>query len=513
MSLPESIGRYRVLDFLGQGAMGVVYRGRDEALDRDVALKLMSLAHGADPEARGRFQREARAAARLQHPNIVTIYELGDHEGSPFIAMELLEGIDLQRAIEGGLRPDPRRTLPIVLQLLAGLVHAHENGIVHRDVKPSNVFLPSKRPAKIMDFGVARLAGGSTTAGGTRAGVVVGTPNYMSPEQVRGGDLDGRSDLFSAGLILYELVTGEKAYKGDSVVTLLFKIAHEPADLGLIPRGPSWERLRQVLERALDQERDRRYPDARSMSGELVAALADLGGGADWASATSWGVVSSRTTPRPVAAAAEPQPVAVAVAPAAGGAPVVAPKDSARRWLVAAVGLALAASVLAGFALLALRRGSPGPQAAAVTLPVATATPARAPSDPPPTAAPPSATPTPRPAATAAPDAPSHLENADAEPVPADARAEKASALLEQGRYAAALAEARAVLRREPGDEEARTVAEEAEAALVVEAALRKAREALKHGDKDAAIEHLKQGLAVNSNDRRLLELWREATQ
>jgi serine/threonine-protein kinase len=374
------------------------------------------------------------------------------------------------------------------------------------------VFLPRKRPAKIMDFGVARLAGGGTSAGGTRAGVVVGTPNYMSPEQVRGGDLDGRSDLFSAGLILYELVTGEKAYKGDSVVTLLFKIAHEPADLGLIPRGPSWERLRQVLERALDQERDRRYPDARSMSSELVAALADLGGGADWASATSWGVVSSRTTPRPVAALAEPQPVAVAVAPAAGGTPLVAPKDSARRWLLAAVGLALAASVLAGVALLALRRGSPGPQAGAVTLPLATATPAIAPSTPPPTAAPPSATPKPRPAAEVLPEVGTDPAPAP-EPDQPHASAEKASALLEQGRYAAALAEARAVLRREPGDDEARTVAEEAEAALVVEAALRKAREALKLGDKDAAIEHLKQGLAVNSSDRRLLELWREATQ
>jgi serine/threonine-protein kinase len=361
-----------------------------------------------------------------------------------------------------------------------------------------------------MDFGVARLAGGGTGAGGTRAGVVVGTPNYMSPEQVRGGDLDGRSDLFSAGLILYELVTGEKAYKGDSVVTLLFKIAHEPADLGLIPRGPSWERLRQVLERALDQERDRRYPDARSMSGELAAALADLGGGADWASATSWGVVS-RATPRPAAPAAEPEPVAVAVAPAPGGAPAGAPKDSARRWLVAAVGLALAASVLAGFALLALRRGSPGPQAA-VPLPPAPATPALEPS-PPPTAVPPSATPKPRPAAAVLPEVGGADPAPAAEPDHAHASAEKAGALLEQGRYAAALAEARAVLRREPGHDEARTVAEEAEAALVVEAALRKARDALKLGDKDAAIEHLKQGLAVNSSDRRLLELWREATQ
>ena len=129
---------------------------RDESLDRDVALKVMRV-KAAGAEDKERFLREARAIARLQHPNIITIYELGEHEGAPFIAMELLEGVDLQRAIEGGLRPNPRATLPIVLQLLAGLGHAHENGIVHRDVKPSNLFLPRGRPAKIMDFGVARL--------------------------------------------------------------------------------------------------------------------------------------------------------------------------------------------------------------------------------------------------------------------------------------------------------------------------------------------------------------------
>src|SRR5262249_40520270 len=210
---PPQIGRFRVLDLVGEGAMGVVFRGRDESLDRDVALKVMR-AQAAAEEDRERFLREARAVARLQHPNIVTVYELGEHEGSPFIAMELLEGVDLQRAIEGGLRPSRRVTLPVVLQLLAGLGHAHDNGIVHRDVKPSNLFLPRGRPAKITDFGVARLGGGTATSS-----VMVGTPNYMSPEQVQARPLDGRSDLFSAGLILFELVTGEKAYHGDSAVS------------------------------------------------------------------------------------------------------------------------------------------------------------------------------------------------------------------------------------------------------------------------------------------------------
>ncbi|HEU0091048.1 MAG TPA: serine/threonine-protein kinase, partial [Vicinamibacteria bacterium] len=294
MDIPPQIGRFRVTGRVGEGAMGVVLRGRDEALDRDVALKVMRAQSAEDKE---RFLREARAIARLQHPNIITVYELGEHEGSPFIAMELLEGVDLQRAIEGGMRPNPRATLPIVLQLLAGLGHAHEHGIVHRDVKPSNLFLPRGRPAKIMDFGVARL-GGTTSS----SGLIVGTPNYMSPEQVTAGAVDGRSDLFSAGLILYELVTGEKAFQGDSVVALMYKIAHEDPDLTLIPRGAKWDRLRAVLTRAFFKDAVRRYPTAGAMSADLALALQDLGGSLDEAAASDKGMVrrASYTAPGPM---------------------------------------------------------------------------------------------------------------------------------------------------------------------------------------------------------------------
>src|SRR5258706_3563613 len=215
MDIPPQIGRFPVTGRVGEGAMGVVLRGRDEALDRDVALKVMRAHSSEDKE---RFLREARAIARLQHPNIITVYELGEHEGSPFIAMELLEGVDLQRAIEGGLRPNPRATLPIVLQLLAGLGHAHEHGIVHRDVKPSNLFLPRGRPAKIMDFGVARL-GGTTSIGG----LIVGTPNYMSPEQVTAGAGGGRRNPLSARAIPDERVTGEQGFPGDCLLSLMYQ--------------------------------------------------------------------------------------------------------------------------------------------------------------------------------------------------------------------------------------------------------------------------------------------------
>ncbi len=540
MPIPERIGRFRVLELLGRGAMGIVFRGVDQSLDRQVALKVM--AGQAEAEARARFKREAQAAARLQHPNIITVYELGEHEGAPFMALELLEGVDLQRAIEAGLRPDPRLTLPVVLQLVAGLGHAHERGIVHRDVKPSNLFLPRGRPAKIMDFGVARLQAGTTAAGGglTRQGMVIGTPNYMSPEQVRALELDGRSDLFSAGLILSELVTGEKAYRGDSIVALLFKIAHEDPNLSLIPGGPRWAPLRRVVERALQRDPANRYPDAASMGADLLLAWHELGGVGDGTSSVDLGV-----RPQPALHAVElgtagpalappmdlgtpppePSPVVAPEAPpvAAASESFAGPATGTQVPIRLALGLGLGAVVvLAGTAALLLR---PAPVPAAAPAPVAdpgpspmVAAPAQA-SVPPSTAAPTRPRPTPAVAALPSPAAATAsplLTPAEApipDTPPQNARVDRAEQLLEAGRYAAALAEARGVLFRDPRNSEAQQVAEEAEAALLIESCLKKARAALARGDKDAALEDLRKGLAVNSNEARLLALWREATQ
>jgi serine/threonine-protein kinase len=509
MAAPERIGRYRILGLVGQGAMGVVYHGRDDSLDRDVALKLLRGVGGA--EDRARFLREARAAARLQHPNIVTIYEAGEHAGMPFMAMELMQGVDLQRAIEAGLRPDPTVTLPIVLQLLAGLGHAHDNGIVHRDVKPSNLFLPRGRPAKIMDFGVARLGSGTAASG------IVGTPNYMSPEQVQGGALDGRSDLFSAGLILYELVTGEKAYQGDSIVVLMYKIAHEDPDLSLLPRGGQWERLRSVLTRALARDCEARYADARRMRDDLSLALQDLGGAADWTTASDLGIIG-RTAPRTRVIAApapeEPPPVAAA------SPPVTPPTGRGPRLVVALAavgGVAVLAIVALTLARPDRRTDAPVTPAAAdpAVAPAASARagtppPASAPAPPPRASAAP-ASPGPSPSARATPrEAPSAAEET---PAPAYGRVDHANDLLEKGRFAAALAEARAVLRREPGNAEAKMIAEEAEAATVIETRVRNAREALKRGDREGALAEVRAGLAVSSNDARLLALFRELTR
>jgi hypothetical protein len=540
MDIPPQIGRFRVTGRVGEGAMGVVLRGRDEALDRDVALKVMRAQSAEDKE---RFLREARAIARLQHPNIITVYELGEHEGSPFIAMELLEGVDLQRAIEGGMRPNPRATLPIVLQLLAGLGHAHEHGIVHRDVKPSNLFLPRGRPAKIMDFGVARLGGTTSTSS---SGLIVGTPNYMSPEQVTAGAVDGRSDLFSAGLILYELVTGEKAFQGDSVVALMYKIAHEDPDLTLIPRGAKWDRLRAVLTRAFFKDAVRRYPNAGAMSADLALALQDLGGSLDEAAASDKGMVrrASYTAPGPVRPArtsgsmaseerpSTPPPAAPAPAPssASGAASAVTRRPA---WLVPAViGVAvLAATAVTMIALLVWPRdesGRPTPAASArprdggdslvsggarlasPTLPPST----EAPPDRRPAPTTPRATPPPRVVASVPlPTATADGDRVTGAPPAAGARLDRANDLYEKGRYAAALAEAKAVLRGEPGNREAKSLVEDIEADIAVASRLKQAQDAMRRGDREEALAQVRAGLAVKGNDGRLLSLFKELTQ
>ena len=532
MDVPAQIGRFRILDRVGEGAMGVVFRGRDEALDRDVALKVMR-ARATGPEDRERFLREARAVARLQHPNIITVYELGEHDGSPFIAMELLEGVDLQRAIEGGLRPNPRATLPIVLQLLAGLGHAHENGIVHRDVKPSNLFLPRGRPAKIMDFGVARLGGATTSSG-----LIVGTPNYMSPEQVSGTGVDGRSDLFSAGLILYELVTGEKAFQGDSVVSLMYKIAHEDPDLRLIPRGAKWDRLRAVLTRAFFKDAVRRYPTAAAMSADLSLALQDLGGPLDDEAASDKGMIRRASFAAPPTLAPTAPPAVRTPPPPEPARPAALPmaaKAARPAWRQPAViGVAVLIVIAAAMVVLVVRPpgassptpapprpradGDPLVSGKARLASPSTAAPSPARSEAPPSAFPsPVATPrapaTPRVASTAPATADTGDGDRVAEAASATAQLDRASDLYERGRYAAALAEAKAVLRREPANREAKSLVEDIEADMAVAARLKQAQEAMRRGDREEALAQVRAGLAVKNNDGRLLSLFKELTQ
>ncbi len=266
------IGRYVITGRIGRGGMGMVYRGLDEALEREVAVKTLTAEGTLDAESRRRFEVEARAAARLQHPNIVTVYELGEDRGLPFIAMEMLPGVDLEALLRSGEEIPLAEKLDVVAQVCRGLAYAHEHGIVHRDIKPSNVRLLEDGTAKIMDFGIAKLGGTHLT----KTGMMVGTVHYMSPEQVRGKPLDGRSDVFSAGVILYELLAGERPFRGEGATQVLYKIVHDPPPpLGtyVADYPPDLER---IIMTALAKDREQRYRTMEELGFELQSLLSSL---------------------------------------------------------------------------------------------------------------------------------------------------------------------------------------------------------------------------------------------
>ena len=245
--------------------MGVVYHARDPLLERDVALKVMLAQIARDPEQKHRFEREARAVARMMHPNVVTVFDLGYHaDGSPYIAMEFLSGNDLFHMMRATPPLSLERKVSIVVSVLEGLAHAHKVGIVHRDIKPANVFLTNEGGVKIMDFGVARFAMGNITG----TGMVVGTAEYMSPEQVRGEVVDGRSDVFSAGAMLYELVRGSRPFHADGIMAIFYKITHEDPAFDF-PFTPEYRALIPVLGKALAKDAAARYQSASEFADAL----------------------------------------------------------------------------------------------------------------------------------------------------------------------------------------------------------------------------------------------------
>ncbi len=267
------IGKYDIIKPLGKGAMGIVYLAKDSMLDREVALKVMVSNIADDPELKMRFEREAKAVARLSHPNVVNVFDLGYHtDGSPYMAMELLRGDDLQKTMRQGPMPLDRK-VSIIVQVLVGLAHAHQAGVVHRDIKPANIFIGNDGSVKIMDFGVARL----TTASVTGTGAIVGTADYMSPEQVKGARVDGRSDLFSVGCMFYEMLTGKRPFHAENLMAIFFKITHDEPNWNMIPSGPEYDALTPILAKALAKDLDQRYENATQFALALRDYLATYG--------------------------------------------------------------------------------------------------------------------------------------------------------------------------------------------------------------------------------------------
>ncbi len=269
----EKIGRYRILGVLGRGAMGVVYLAHDPVIDREVALKTLrlDLDSGSSEEFRERFLREARAAGRLNHPSIVTIHDVGEdpENGFLFIAMERIEGQNLKELMAAGKRFDPDEAARIVASVAQALDYAHRLGVVHRDIKPANIILTPDGTPKITDFGVAHLESSNLTV----EGQFIGTPNYMSPEQVAGGALDGRSDLFSLGVVFYELLVGQRPFAGSTIVDLGRKIVEEPPPIPsqADPRIPA--AFNPVVLRCLEKDPARRYATAGQLAETLRALL------------------------------------------------------------------------------------------------------------------------------------------------------------------------------------------------------------------------------------------------
>jgi serine/threonine-protein kinase len=262
------LGRYEIVAELGKGAMGVVYRANDPLLSREVAIKTVNMS--SDPqemaEYEARFYQEAKAAGGLNHPNIVTIYDIGKSGNVVFMAMELLEGAELRALMKPG-DPIPHvRAVEIAAQVADGLAYAHQHGVVHRDIKPANIMIPAAGGAKIMDFGIARMR---TAEVRTQTGVVLGSPRYMSPEQVSGKRAEPRSDIFSLGVILYEMLTGKPAFTGDDVTSVMFQILNvvPPAPSTLVPGLP--EVLDFIIAKALSKTPDDRYQDAAELARDL----------------------------------------------------------------------------------------------------------------------------------------------------------------------------------------------------------------------------------------------------
>jgi eukaryotic-like serine/threonine-protein kinase len=290
----RQLGSYDVLEKLGEGGMGEVYRARDPRLHREVAIKVLHRLSATEPERIARFEQEARATAALNHPNIVAVYDLGQHDGAPFIVSELLDGRSLRETLTDGALP-PRKAIEYAVQIAQGLAAAHDKGIVHRDLKPDNVFITADGRAKILDFGLAKLTQADapsssvsvlpttpalTKAPNTAAGVVMGTMGYMAPEQVRGAASDHRTDIFALGVVIYEMLAGRRAFRGETAMDVMSAILKdEPPDLPVLERHIPTA-LARIVSRCLEKNPAARFQSARDLAFALDALTTQSGSGA-----------------------------------------------------------------------------------------------------------------------------------------------------------------------------------------------------------------------------------------
>jgi len=285
------LGPYEVVSLIGAGGMGEVYRARDTRLDRTVAIKILPSTVAANPERRARFEREAKTIAGLNHAHICTLHDVGDHEGSIFLVLEHVAGESLAERLRQGPLP-VERAVAVAVEIADALAAAHRQGVIHRDLKPANVMVAPEGHVKVLDFGLAKHVGApfdlgpdaaTVTApfeevGLTRQGVVVGTVSYLSPEQVEGTTPDGRSDIFSVGAVLYELLTGRRAFQGDSPISTMSAILRDtPVRAGEV-RADVPPGLEAIVNRCLEKNRDARYASAAELHEDLVACQSQLAG-------------------------------------------------------------------------------------------------------------------------------------------------------------------------------------------------------------------------------------------
>ena len=289
VSIGTAIGPYRVVSLIGAGGMGEVYRATDTRLAREVAVKVLPRSFAADPERQRRFEQEARAAGMLNHPNILAVYDVGSHDGAPYVVSELLDGETLRARIDGTPMP-PRKAIDYAIQIARGLAAAHDKGIVHRDLKPENIFVTRNGRVKILDFGLAKVVAQPAMAAAetviadapsprTEAGMVLGTANYMSPEQVRGQPTDHRSDIFSFGVVFYEMLTGRQAFHADSAIETMSAILKaDPPRIADTVRDlpPALERI--VLH-CLEKSPEERFQSAGDLAFDLESLSQPSGSG------------------------------------------------------------------------------------------------------------------------------------------------------------------------------------------------------------------------------------------